>query len=149
MCRSRIRTLTQPRPEMETPTHAMSTSEHRPKTAPIMVHPVSTAQQTTGSGTTASTWDSEAAVSLRARRRAYTRAPSNEFCPRSCSNCGLSFIPRGFGGEFCSGECRHSFAIMWHTEKRKYQQQQQRQQQQQLQQHQQMKKGGDDRTTAV
>ncbi|CAN0363478.1 unnamed protein product, partial [Ascophyllum nodosum] len=153
MCRPRARPLAPPQPAgMPTPAHA--TIEGRPKTAPIMVRPISTLQQTTLNSGRASSALAPGAAPLQSRRRAYSRAPSNEFCPRGCSNCGLSFVPRGFGGDFCSGECRHSFAITWHSEKRKQQllKQQQKQLQQQQQeeererQHHLLKKGGEDRT---
>ena len=49
----------------------------------------------------------------------YGRTPSNDYCPRACYHCRQSFVPRGFGHEFCSGECQHSFTIRRHAEQRR------------------------------
>lgn len=58
---------------------------------------------------------------VRIVRRAYMRLPSNDYVPRGCQNCGMSFIPGEcpYGREFCSGECRHSFVYRRHMEKKR------------------------------
>lgn len=55
----------------------------------------------------------------RYRGSSYGRVPANEYCPRACYHCRQSFVPRGFGHEFCSGECQHSFTIQRHAEQRR------------------------------
>lgn len=53
------------------------------------------------------------------RRPSYYRVPSNNYCPRNCNNCGQSFVPGDCPQkrEFCSGECRHSFAFFRNRKK--------------------------------
>lgn len=62
---------------------------------------------------------------VRARNKARAhrkvqRLPSNDFVPRGCSHCGMSFIPRiseeNVVSEFCSGECEHTFAYLRHRQ---------------------------------
>lgn len=81
----------------------VSIQQKRSKWVPIIPHPPAPAPSTSRA---------------QFMRKGYARAPSNEFCPRGCNNCGLSFVPRGFGSDFCSGECRHSFAFLRHMEKK-------------------------------
>lgn len=53
-------------------------------------------------------------------RRTYNRVPSNDYVPRMCNNCGMSFVPGSeklFGTEWCSGECRQSFLYRTHMER--------------------------------
>lgn len=55
-------------------------------------------------------------------RNRIQRMPSNDYVPRGCNHCGMSFVPRETGSatgkEFCSGECQHSFAFLRHNTRR-------------------------------
>lgn len=93
-----------------------------PKTAPIMIRRPATPVKRSGSwaiGPPRSVGSVDAASRVRHMRQgSYTVVPLNDYCPRRCNHCGLNFIPRGSGGDFCGGECRYSFAAFRHMEKR-------------------------------
>ena len=98
-----------------------------PKSKPIMiVRPRISAQRAPSSEGAPSPASEMVTSSPAARGRvvrhhstSYGRTPLNNYCPRACYHCRQSFVPRGFGNEFCSGECQHSFTIRRHAEQRR------------------------------